>query len=113
MPRNYLHLVVLRSFDMSMSRTFKNKFAAERSRQFDVLPSKEAAYQNLDGCSIGASDFLKPGYQLNTGLNFSNKEHKTVFGKLDSVVKALEEHDSTLFCSNTIITFVCFCIGIF
>ena len=97
MPRNYLHLVVLRSFDMSMSRTFKNKFAAERSRQFDVLPSKEAAYQNADGCSKRASDFLEPGYQLHRRMNFSIKEHKSVFGKLDSAVKALKEHDSTLF----------------
>ena len=45
-------------------QSFKNRFTAERSRQFDLLQSKEVADQNADGCSKRACEFLKPEYQL-------------------------------------------------
>ncbi|CAH3191971.1 unnamed protein product, partial [Porites evermanni] len=32
-------------------QSFKNRFTAERSGQFDLLQSKEVADQNADGCS--------------------------------------------------------------
>ena len=88
-------------------QSFKNRFTAERSRQFDLLQSKDAAYHNADGCSKRACDFLKPGYQLKPSdgrrLNSSIKEHQSMLGKLKSVVKALKEHDSTRFQSNGLI----------
>ena len=88
-------------------QSFKNRFTAERSRQFDLLQSKEVADQNADGCSKRACEFLKPGYQLKPSdgrrLNSSIKEHQSILGKLKSVVKALKEHDSTLFQSNGLI----------
>ena len=60
-------------------QSFKNRFTAERSRQFDLLQSKESAYQNADGCSKRACEFLKPGYQLKPSdgrrLNSLIKEH--------------------------------------
>ena len=88
-------------------QSFKNRFTAERSRQFDLLQSKEVADQNADGCSKRACEFLKPGYQLKPSdgrrLNSSIKEHQSMLGKLKSVVKALKEHDSTLFQSNGLI----------
>ena len=88
-------------------QSFKNRFTAERSRQFDLLQSKESVYQNADGCSKRACEFLKPGYQLKPSdgrrLNSSIKEHQSMLGKLKSVVKALKEHDSTLFQSNGLI----------
>ena len=74
-------------------QSFKNRFTAERSRQFDLLQSKEVADQNADGCSKRACEFLKPGYQLKPSdgrrLNSSIKEHQSMLGKLKSVVKAL------------------------
>ena len=88
-------------------QSFKNRFTAERSRQFDLLQSKEAAYQKADGCSKRACEFLKPGYQLEPSdgrrLNSSIKEQQSMLGKLKRVVKALKEHDSTLFQSNGLI----------
>lgn len=88
-------------------QSFKNRFTAERSRQFDLLQTKEVADQNADGCSKRACEFLKPGYQLKPSdgrrLNSSIKEHQSMLGKLKSVVKALKEHDSTLFQSNGLI----------
>lgn len=88
-------------------QSFKNRFTAERSRQFDLLQSKESAYQNADGCSKRACEFLKPGYQLKPSdgrrLNSLVKEHQSMLGKLKSVVKALKEHDSMLFQSNGLI----------
>ena len=44
--------------------SFKKRFTAERSRQFDFLMSKEAAFQGADGCSERSAEFLKPEYQL-------------------------------------------------
>ena len=89
-------------------QSFKNRFIAERPRQFDLLQSKEVADQNAaDGCSKRVCEFLKPGYQLKPShgrrLNSSIKEHQSMLGKLESVVKALKEHDSTLFQSNGLI----------
>ena len=88
-------------------QSFKNRFTAERSRQLDLLQSKEVADQNADGCSKRACEFLKPGYQLKPSdgrrLNSSIKEHQSMLGKLKSVVKALKEYDSTLFQSNGLI----------
>ena len=84
--------------------SFKNGLTAERSRQFDLLQSKEAAYQIADGCLNRACEFLKPGYQFKPSdgrrLNFSIKEHKRMLGKLNRKVKSLKEHDATLFQSN-------------
>ena len=45
-------------------QSFKNRFTAERSRQFDLLQSKEVADQNADGCSKKACEFIKPEYHL-------------------------------------------------
>ncbi|CAH3196993.1 unnamed protein product [Porites evermanni] len=88
-------------------QSFKNSFTAERSRQFDPLQSKEAGDQNAEGCSKRACEFLKPGYQLKPSdgrrLNSSIKEHRSMLGKLKSVVKALKEHDSTIFQYNGLI----------
>ena len=88
-------------------QSLKNRFTAERSRQLYLLQSKEVADQNADGCSKRACEFLKPGYQLKPSdgrrLNSSIKEHQSMLGKLKSVVKALKEHDSTLFQSNGLI----------
>ena len=44
--------------------SFKERFIAERSRQFDILQAKEATFLNLDGCSDKGSVFSMPGYQL-------------------------------------------------
>ena len=78
-------------------QSFKNRFTAERSQQFDLLQSKEVADQNADGCSKRACEFLKLGY------NSSITEHQSMLGQLKSVVKALKEHYSTLFQSNGLI----------
>ena len=90
--------------------SFKNRFTAERSRELDLLQSKEVANQNAVGCSKRACEFLKPEYQLKPSqpsdgrrLNSSIKEHQSMLGKLKSVVKALKEYDSTLFQSNGLI----------
>ena len=84
--------------------SFKKRFTTERSRQYDVLQSKETTFISADGCSIRASDFFKPGYQLRPSdgkrLNFFIKEHGRMFDKLDGIVKDLKEHDSTLFQPN-------------
>ena len=45
-------------------RSFKKRFTAERSRQFDILHAKEATFLRKDGCSEKASEFSMPGYQL-------------------------------------------------
>ena len=60
--------------------SFKKRFATERSRQYDVLQSKETTFVSVDGCSKRAGEFSKPGYQLKPsdgkGLNFFMKEHR-------------------------------------
>ena len=80
--------------------SFKKRFASERSRQYDVLQSKETAFISADGCSKRARDFFKPGYQLRPSdgkrLNFFIKEHGRMLDKLDVMVKDLKEYDSTL-----------------
>ena len=84
--------------------SFKKRFASKRSRQYDVLQSKETTFISADGCSKRASDFFKPGYQLTPSdeerLNFFIKEHGRMFDKLDGMVKDLKEHDYTLFQTN-------------
>ena len=59
-------------------KSFKKRFAAKRSRQFDNLQRKEATFLSADGCSKRVSDFCIPGYQLKPSdgrkLNFSIKE---------------------------------------
>ena len=84
--------------------SFKNMFTTERSRRYDVLQSKEVIFVSADGCSKRASEFSKPGYHLKPSdgrrLNFFIKEHRSMFDKLDGLVKHLKEHDSTLFQPN-------------
>ena len=67
--------------------SFKKRFTAERSRQFDILQAKEAIFLNADGCSERASEFSMPGYQLKRSdgrkLNFSIKEHRAMVEKLN------------------------------
>ena len=84
--------------------SFKNRFTTERSRRYDVSQSKEVICLSADGCSKRASEFSKPGYHLKPSdgrrLNFFIKEHRSMFDKLDGMVKHLKEHDSTLFQPN-------------
>ena len=84
--------------------SFKKRFTTERSRQYDVLQSKETTFISADGCSKRASEFFKPGYQLRLSdgkrLNFFIKEHERMFDKLDGMAKDLKEHDSMLFQPN-------------
>ena len=84
--------------------SFKKTFTTERSRQYDVLQSKETTFISADGCSKRASEFFKPGCQLRLSdgkrLNFFIKEHERMFDKLDGMVKDLKEHDSMLFQPN-------------
>ena len=84
--------------------SFKNRFTTERSRRYDVLQSKEVTFLSADGCSKRASEFFKPGYHLKPSdgrrLNFFIKEHRSMFDKLNGMVKHLKEHDSTLFQPN-------------
>ena len=83
---------------------FKNKFTTERSRRYDVLQSKEVTFLSANGCSKRASEFSRPGYHLKPSdgrrLNFFIKEHRSMFDKLNGMVKHLKEHDSTLFQPN-------------
>ena len=69
----------------------KNRFTTERSRRYDVLQSKEVIFLSADGCSKRASEFSKPGYHLKPSdgrrLNFFIKEHRSMFDKLDGMVK--------------------------
>ena len=62
--------------------SFKERFTAERSRQFDILHAKEAIFLGADGCSKRASEFSMQGYQLKPSdgrkLNFSIKEHRAM-----------------------------------
>ena len=84
--------------------SFKKRFTAERSRQFDILQAKEAIFLSADGCSERASEFSMQGYQLKSSdgrkLNFSIKEHRAMVEKLNVILKDVKEHDSTLFQSN-------------
>jgi len=84
--------------------SFKKRFTAERSRQFDILQAKEAIFLSAYGCSERASEFSMPGYQLKLSdgrkLNFSIKEHRAMVEKLNVILRDVKEHDSTLFQSN-------------
>lgn len=84
--------------------SFKNRFTTERSCRYDVLQSKEVTFLSADGCSKRVSEFSKPGYHLKPSdgrrLNFFIKEHRSMFDKLNGMVKHLKEHDSTLFQPN-------------
>ena len=86
--------------------SFKKRFTAERSRQFDFLMSKEAAFQGADGCSERSAEFLKPEYQLKPSdgqrLNFVITMQQEAFEKLSGLLKKLKDHDSTLFQANGI-----------
>ena len=82
----------------------KATFAAERSRQFDILQAKEVTFLSVDGCSERASEFSMSGYQLKPNdrskLNWSIKEHRGMVEELNVILRDLKEHDSTLFQSN-------------
>ena len=84
--------------------SFRNRFTTERSRRYDVLQSKEVIFLSADGCSKRASEFSKPGYHLKPSdgrrLNLFIKEHRSMFDKLNGMVKHLKEHESTLFQPN-------------
>ena len=71
---------------------------------FDILQAKEAPFLSADGCSERASEFSKPGYQLNSSdgkkLKLSMKEHRGEVEKLNVKLKDLKEHDSKLFQFN-------------
>ena len=88
--------------------SFKKRFTAERSRQFDILQAKEAIFLSADGCSERASEFSIAGYQLKPSngrkLNFSIKELRAIVEKLNVILKDVKEHDSTLFQSNGLVS---------
>ena len=90
--------------DGESDESFKTRFTTERSRQYDVLQSKETTFTSADGCSKRASDFFNSGYQLRPSdgkrLKFFLKEHRRLFDKLDGMVKDIKEHDSMLFQPN-------------
>ena len=78
-------------------QSFKNRFTAERSRQLDLLQSKEVADQNADGCSKRAYEFLKPENQLKPSqpsdgrrLNSSITEHQSMLGENEKRSESLE-----------------------
>lgn len=50
--------------DGESDESFKKRFTAERSRQFDLLMSEAAAFQRADGCSERLGKLLQPEYQL-------------------------------------------------
>ena len=52
--------------DGESDESFKKRFTAERSRQFDFLMSEEAAFQRADGCSERLGELLQPEYQFKT-----------------------------------------------
>src|SRR5215208_7951416 len=70
--------------------SFKKRFTAGRSRQFDILQAKEAIFLSADGCSERTSEFSMPGYQLQPSdgrkLNFSIKEHRAMVEKLNATI---------------------------
>ena len=80
--------------------SFKKRFTAERSRQFDILKSKEDTFPSADGCLKRASEFSMPGYKLKPSdgrkLNLSIKELTGMVKKLNVLLKDAKEHDSTL-----------------
>ena len=92
--------------DGESDESFKKRFTAERSRQFDLLMSEEAAFQRADGCSERLGELLQPEYQLRPSdgrrLNYVIKEHKEAVEKLKGLVKILSDHDSMLFQANGI-----------
>ncbi|CAH3152322.1 unnamed protein product [Porites lobata] len=86
--------------DGESDQSFKNRFTAERSRQFDLLQSKEVADQNADGCSKRAwcidvekvSELLfdrETAYiaQLLQGNHFSNAAGSRIITDLKSEVR--------------------------
>ena len=76
--------------------SFKNRFTTEQPCRYDVLQSKEVTFLSADGCSKRASEFSKPGYHLKPSdgrrLNFFIKEHRSMFDKLNGMVKHLKEN---------------------
>ena len=92
--------------DGESDESFKKRFTAERSRQFDFLMSAEAAFQRADGCSERLGELLQPEYQLKPSdgrrLNYVIKEHREAVEKLKGQLKILSDHDSTLFQANGI-----------
>lgn len=92
--------------DGESDESFKKRFTAERSRQFDLLMSEEAAFQRADGCSERLGGLLQPEYQLRPSdgqtLNYVIKEHKEAIEKLKGLLKILSDHDSMLFQANGI-----------
>ena len=79
-------------------------FTAKRSRHFDILYTKKAAFLSVDGCSEKESEFSMPGHLLKPSdgrkLNWAIKEHKGMVEKLNVLLKDAKEHDSTLIQSN-------------
>ena len=44
-------------------QSFKRRFISERSRQYDNLRDKEAAFSSANECSVRSSAFTNTGYQ--------------------------------------------------
>jgi len=84
--------------------SFKSRFGSERSRQYDVIKSKKAAFKYADGCTQRASVLLSAQDKLTPSngrqLNHVIKEHTEAVNKLSQVIEVLQNHDSTLFQPN-------------
>ena len=66
-----------------------------------------STFLRADGCSKRASEFFRSGCHLKPSdgrrLNFLIIEHRSMFDRLNGVVRQLKEHDSTLFETNWLI----------
>ena len=82
----------------------KAAFAAEQSRQLDILQAKEATFLSVDDCSERASALSMPGYKFKPSdrskLNWSIKKHRGMVEKLNFILKDFKKNDSTLFQYN-------------
>lgn len=92
--------------DGESDESFKKRFIAERSRQFDFFMSEQDAFQRADGCSERSGELLNPEYQLKPSdgrrLNYAITELKEAFQKLNGLLKNLKDYESTLFQTNGI-----------
>ena len=58
--------------------SFKKKFTPERSRQFDLIKTKEAAFKSVDDCVKQSSNLCVPTHNLKPSDGRVLHKHKQV-----------------------------------